>query len=189
MEDTRHKLEEAKFFLGFLKPNYGKEKKFDFYLSAFFNAARAVTWIMRAEYGKFEGWAAWYDALQPDAEEERLLDGITDARNRSLKSEPLRTLVRIISRPQTDSGDEAEGASLFARIQNERIPVKIFSTSAGKFRFEAVIDGQPVTLHFGQTDFDRRLREFPDQHIVSVCNRYYDWLSKLVADCEAKFGR
>jgi hypothetical protein len=189
---TRHKLEEAAFFLGYLKPNYGKDKKFDFFLSAFLNAARAVTWIMGAEYGKVDGYKAWYDALRVDAKEEELLKGTGDARNRSLKSEPLRTLqeavlegVRLNVDDTSFIDDEAE--KIMKRIALERLNVRI-GGSSGKYTVTAVVDGKPVTLHVRRASFDRKLKEFPDQHILDVCTRYHHWLATLVSECEAKFG-
>lgn len=82
---TRRKLEEAKFFLDQLRPNYGKEKKFDFYLSAFISAARSITWVMGAEYGDVPGYKDWFDGLQPSEEEERLLKGTNTLRVRTQK--------------------------------------------------------------------------------------------------------
>ena len=187
--DTRYKLEEAEFFLGFLETNYGKQKKFDFYLSAYFGAARAVTWIMRSEYSKVEGWEDWFKRLESDAEEERLLAGIKDLRNRSLKSEPLRTLVEThLGDLYTDTpGEHAEAEKIMGRIVRENIPMAI-GGSSGKYRIEAVIDGRPVCLHVRQAMFHRRLKEFPDEHILTICNKYYKFLKRIVAECEARFS-
>lgn len=185
---TRHKLEEAEFFLGFLTKNYGKEKKFDFYLSAFFSAARSVPLIMRAEYEKIDEWQAWFAAEQAKADA-LLKAGTAKARNRSLKSEPLRTLKEtLISGPYMDDGDEVKAEKIMQRIVRERVPATI-GGSSGKYTVEAVLDGQQVKLYVRQAMFDRRLEEFPDEHILDVCNRYYNWLAKFVAACEERFGR
>lgn len=185
---TQHKLEEAAFFLGFLKQNYGREKKFDFYLSAYLGAARAVTWIMRSEYGKVAGWEDWFSAVKVDGDVARLLGGTTDARNRSLKIAPFRTFKEaLLEGITTETGDSVEGERLMQRIVREQIPADI-GGSTGQYTVTAVVDGQPITLNVRLARFDRRLEEFPDQNILDVCHRYYDFLAKLVADCEAKFG-
>lgn len=190
--DTQHKLEEAAFFLGHLKPNYGKEKKFDFYLSAFISAARSVPLIMRAQYSRVEGWETWYAAEQAKADEP-LKKGTTLARNRSLKSEPLRTLDEIslqgvhLKKDDTSFYDD-KAEKLMRRIVDEGLPVTIGGSST-KYTIKAVIDQKPVTLYIRQAGIARSLKEFPGEHILDVCSRYYDWLAKLVADCEAKFGR
>jgi hypothetical protein len=74
---TNHKLGEAKFFLDQLTPNYGKLKKFDYFLSAFISSARSVLWVMRNEYDAVPGWEAWFDARKPNTEEEALLKART----------------------------------------------------------------------------------------------------------------
>jgi hypothetical protein len=85
---TRHKLDEARFFLRLCEDNRHL-REFNYYLSACVSAARAVTWIMRAEYVRVEGWEPWYKARTPSEAEERLLRQMGDIRTRSQKSAPL----------------------------------------------------------------------------------------------------
>jgi hypothetical protein len=86
---------EAEFFLGQLAPNYMKERKFDFFLSAFVGSARAIAWVMKSEYGKVPGWKAWYQSREPTPEEASLLKGTNALRTRLTKQEALRTTERI----------------------------------------------------------------------------------------------
>jgi hypothetical protein len=184
---TRFKLQEAEFFLGFLKSHYGYAMKFDFYLSAFMSAARSVLLIMRAEFEKVEGWEAWYQAEQSRADQ-LLKKGTTEARNRSLKSDPLRTLGGYALYDfYSETGDPAKAGEQMRRIAQSGLPVNIFGTS-GRYKIEANIDGEPVVLYARDARIDRTLEEFPGERIPDVCQRYYDWLAKLVGDCEAKFG-
>jgi hypothetical protein len=92
---TSRKLEEAAFFLGRLAENYGKLKRFDFYLSAFISSARSVLWVMRNEYCGVDGWEDWYQARQPSDEERALLRGTNNLRVRLEKIAPLETLSGI----------------------------------------------------------------------------------------------
>lgn len=85
---TRQKLDEARFFLRLCEDNRHLHE-FNYYLSACVSAARAVTWIMRAEYVRVDGWEAWYKARTPSKAEERLLRQMGDIRTRSQKSAPL----------------------------------------------------------------------------------------------------
>src|SRR4051812_42099977 len=98
MWGTRHKLEETRFFLGQLEEHcYDKLKAhliddnaaviFPYYLSAFISAARSVTWIMRSEYGAFDGWEVWWKSQAPEASMAELLQLFTRLRNRSQKAE------------------------------------------------------------------------------------------------------
>jgi hypothetical protein len=186
---TRYRLQEAEFFLALLKKHHNHAMKFDFYLNAFLSAARSVLLVMHAEYDKVDGWKKWYDAKEVDSEEEkRLLKGTTKARDRTLKREPIRTLGGIaVAGPYTETGEEGEAAKLMDRIVRERVPASIFGTT-GKITIEAVVDGQPVKFYVRKAIFKRQLAEFPGEKVPDVCKRYYDWLAKIVGECESKFG-
>jgi hypothetical protein len=92
---TQLKLDEARFFLDQLAPNYGKERKFHFFLSAFISAARSVTWVMKAEYADVEDWTTWFQSLAPPNKEAALLKGTTEVRNRAQKHSPLQTMTQL----------------------------------------------------------------------------------------------
>lgn len=184
---TRRKLEEAEFFLTQLRPNYNKDRKFDFYLSAFVSAARSVPWAMQAEYATRPGWREWYDAKKPDSEELRLFKGTTTVRNRSQKAGALRTLSHVkVAGLVMPNGDEMLPKEILARAMREGIPAKIGGVS-GKYTVEYVIDGQLIMLLAKKVIFERQLQEFPGEDILDVCDRYYKAISALVAQCEARF--
>ena len=66
---TRYKLQEAEFFLGFLKSHYGYQMKFDFYLSA-----RAISLLrdarrVRLLYGVRQAQSRGREALERREEE------------------------------------------------------------------------------------------------------------------------
>ena len=188
---TRLKLEEAEFFLGQLKPNYGKNKKFDFFLSAFFGAARSVLWMMRAEYSAVEGWEEWYAARQPDADEGRLFARTKDVRNRSAKSDPLKTLREMtFSMDHSDKPKDIEAQELLKRAMQEKLPISIKSIrgASGSYAIEFVIEDRRVSVSPREIGIDRWLPEFPGEHILTVCRDYYQTLAKIVQECEAKFG-
>ena len=58
LNNTTHKLKEAEFFLDKLEPH---RPYFDFYLSAFLNASRSTTWIMRNEFNDNPNWRKWFE--------------------------------------------------------------------------------------------------------------------------------
>jgi len=184
---TRRKLQEAEFFLGFLKPNYTKEQRFDFYLSAFVSAARSVTWVMRSEYSDTPGWGAWYESRQLDSAEEQLFKGATIVRNRTQKIGALKTLRgAAITGVYLANGDEVAANNIFKQAAQEGLEAKIGGGS-GKYTIEFMIEGRPTVLYAREVQFDRRLEEFPGKHILDVCKRYYESLAKLVNECEARF--
>lgn len=57
--NTRHKLNEADFFLCELERNYLNYPDFEYFLSAFISSARAVLWIMESEYNSIKAWRTW----------------------------------------------------------------------------------------------------------------------------------
>ena len=61
---TRHKLEEATYFLGQMKSTLEDDKVFSFNLSAFVTAARSVTMIMNVEFAHVTGFKSWYENKQ-----------------------------------------------------------------------------------------------------------------------------
>lgn len=184
---TLLKLDEAKFFLDQLKPNYGKERKFDFYLSAFISAARSVTWVMGTEYADVEGWRSWFDSLVPSEEEAALLKGTNKVRIRTQKLGPLQTTSRI----------KVEGLAIPDALR-PRVTEAIASSptgeilayiggSAGKFFAEIDIDGERVRLPVTNVAIKRNLKEFPGEDILTVSNAYYIALQSLVRRCHEKF--
>jgi hypothetical protein len=184
---TQLKLDEARFFLGYLAPNYGKERKFDFFLSAFISAARSVTWVMKAEYADVEGWTTWFESLAQSQEEAALLKGTTEARNRAQKASPLQTMTAL--RVEGLTVPEAElprFTAALAKSPTGQLPAHV-GGSPGKYFVEVEIEGERVRLPAATVIIDRRLKEFPDKNILAVCNAYYAALESLVRQCREKF--
>jgi hypothetical protein len=111
-----------------------KERKFDFYLSAFVSSARAITWVMKSEYGKVPGWKAWYDARKAAPDEARLLKGTNALRTRLTKQEALRTTARI----------QLGGVKL-SKSEYDRINSVLLSVHEGAYQF----DSAAVTVSIG----------------------------------------
>lgn len=184
---TKRKLEEAEFFLAQLAPNYMKERKFDFFLSAFISSARAVTWVMKAEYGRVSGWKEWHDTQKPNTDEPRLFDGTNDLRIRLTKREALRTTERIHLKGITPSKSEYGriSAALYSAV-GKAVPIRL-SGRKGQYSLEIDIDGEKLICPATEVYFDRRLKEFPDANILELCNQYYTALALLVKGCGERF--
>jgi hypothetical protein len=100
LEQIEKKLREADFFLGKMREQesraFGDKEPFDFYLSAFLNAARTVDYRLRHERGAtYKNWRATWDASLPPGQN-RLIEFMVCDRNievhesgsgRSVKSE------------------------------------------------------------------------------------------------------
>jgi hypothetical protein len=183
---TELKLEEARFFLEHLKPNYGKEKKFDFYLSAFISAARAVGWVMKAEYVHVEGWQAWRETRPASEEERALIKGTTLLRNRTNKVGPPQTMTTTVERiyaPQ-EFFDIINAA--LAASPDGRVGVHIGGTP-GNYYAEFDVGDSVLRMPADGVVIKRSLEEFPDRNILEVCQAYYEHLAHLVVECRERF--
>ncbi len=59
--------------------------------------------------------------------------------------------------------------------------------SSGQYYVEIEIDGERLRFPAATVIIDRRLEEFPDKNILSVCDAHYAALESLVRQCREKF--
>lgn len=184
---TRHKLSEAKFFLEQLEANYGKLKKFDYFLSAFISSARSVTWVMRKEYSKVVGWERWHNSRELSNEEAALLKGTNLVRVKTEKLSPLKTdSLFSVQGIKVENSDLERLQRAMAKGKGQKVPVSL-SGSAGNFRLGLEIAGERFSFPATEVLADRRLQEFPEENILKVCQRYYQTLASIVDECGKKF--
>lgn len=184
---TRHKLSEAKFFLEQLEANYGKLKKFDYFLSAFISSARSVTWVMRNEYSKVAGWEQWYASRQPSAEEAALLKGTNAVRVKTEKISPLKTDSFFSVQGIKVEGEELKRLqAALEKGKGQQIPIRL-SGSAANFCLELKIAGERFSFPATEVLADRRLQEIPEDNILTVSQRYYKAIASIIAECGKKF--
>jgi len=88
MTITERKYHEARYFLQRLEID---DPYFDFNLSAFLNAARSITWVMRHEFNKVEGWEKWFQEYYLPETGLQILKEINDLRVESTKKSGLKT--------------------------------------------------------------------------------------------------
>lgn len=183
---TKRKLEEAKFFLDQLRPNYGKEKKFDFFLSAFISATRSVTWVMGAEYGDVPGHKEWFENLKPSEAEERLLKGTNTLRVRTQKLGPPDTLKKMKVSGVNAAGGDLEGLKAALREHDGPLRGRVNGTK-GNYVLELQVGDKVFLFPAAHLEVMRELDEFPGENILTICENYYESVSKVVAECRGKF--
>jgi hypothetical protein len=181
---TEFKLEEARFFLRHVEHHWRNVPEVDFYLSAFVSAARSVTWVMVAEFERTTGWREWYDAKNPDPKVRALLREMTNLRNRSVKSKPVRTrtTARVIVAPEHLTPEVLAFLNGGAKGQ---VNLEALDPSNTRFLLkqgEHVL--APVTLEHAE----HHLPEFAGRDAKDVCSEYLSELEALVAECVARFG-
>lgn len=181
MRHTRHKLDEAAFFLKKLHDHYFDHADgfargevstptFSYYLSAFVSSARSVAWVMRHEYVDVPGWQEWYDAKVPDEDQEALLRIFNQLRVRSEKTEPL------IPGHALKFADDPGVPPRDSRMP--KLEVTISAVGEPNVR---IAGGELAALLW-------TLDEFDGEDILRPCQRYFELLSLMVDECESKFG-
>lgn len=184
---TNNKLGEAKFFLDQLKPNYGKLKKFDYYLSAFISSARSVLWVMRSEYSKVLGWEQWYKDRKPNAEETALLKGTNDIRIRTEKIGSLQTASTFTVTGITIPIEDVEKVQAFmSRASKQKVAVKLSGKNKDAL-LEMELNGERISYPATEVLVERKLDEFPDTDILEVCQNYYNAIKSVAEECRRTF--
>ena len=187
MGRTRHKLDEAAFFLEKVREHYfdvldedGQGRPFLYYLSAFVSAARSVAWVMRSEYSRAESWEFWYQSRQPELEDRALLRQFAAIRNRSEKADPLRIAIRLnLSLATEPSPKEGEPSTVrHPKLQQYRVTITEVDPPSG----------EPRSLEASIDTLECALPELGDDDVLRCCSRYFDLLGRLVEDCESRFS-
>lgn len=181
LTNTRRRLNEAEFFLEKMVESHLGEApvEFDYYLSAFLSSARAVLWVMRAEFGRVSGWEPWFKSLEP--QDPSLLDGITEMRNRSEKRGPVVSTETLVL---TFEGLKSPPNEIWQR--ENKFFITIETTSPDGVTTTSVEEVRPVTP-FKCEDIFRSVDEFPLQDILKVGRDYWSWLKSIVEECEGRF--
>lgn len=188
MGHTRNKLSEAAFFLGKLEQAHFEYPEFNYYLSAFVSSSRSVTWVMRSEYLRVDGWQGWYDARMPTSEEAILLQKFNDVRVRTEKVEFLETSFRVTFHiPKEYFTDDLE--EFFSQNAGKQAKLIVTPVENEAHLSELIEpDEEHVTFHATFEEGYRAINDFPDEGILAACKSYYALLGKLVDECESLFG-
>lgn len=102
-QNARRKFEEARYFCSMMKDTKGEEAFF-YNLSAFFSAARSVTFFLQKEYSGDPDFMEWYSGEQEEMNEVPLFELIKGTRNFVLKESYPETRSIQISFSDSESG-------------------------------------------------------------------------------------
>ena len=113
---TKHKVEEAKYFLSMLKQLFEDDDEFAYNLSAFLSAARSITFYMQKQYKHRDGFAEWYCRKQIEMSADEELKYLNNARVEDIHKEPVHTgatrevgcSVDVILVPEDEQANETE---------------------------------------------------------------------------------
>ena len=186
MENTRQRLEEARFFLGELESHYHDLSTFRHFLNAFITSARSVSWIMRAEYNDVRGWEDWYESKKPSPEEVALMTRTTEARNRSQKQSPLKPVFQLTVIVDADKlPKDLEGLKKEMIGKKFLLDVKGVSEDMSQ---EVLIIGDENEFVGDVERYFAKLDEFQDEDVLEVCKSYFSFLERMVDESEQLFA-
>ena len=181
LNNTTHKLKEAEFFLDKLEPH---RPYFDFYLSAFLNASRSTTWIMRNEFNDNPNWRKWFENATVEKDEKKLLKEINALRIQSTKQNGIQTEYFFLDHliPDSDSYPEIE------RMQSELNDCEVMVTISESIDKKAKQDdGKYVITGKVKMERDEFLKS--REELFDLCKNYYDFLENKVTECIEKFSK
>jgi hypothetical protein len=170
IEKTKMKLEEARFFYRRLiecreKPLSSESNGFQFYLSAFMQAARTVPWRLKKE--EKEKYLAWLPTWKVTPEETALLKFTNDRRIDEVHRGGIETIVEW---QDIDIYDLLKSSPVHSRIfdsaHDESMPAGARPLRGGSVTFPA---------HY----FDR---EGVKEDVIETCNKYLDYLERFVQE-------
>lgn len=81
LDNTKHKLDEASFFLDKVKSSLTNPIELSFYLSA----GRSVTWSMQKEFGDNSRYLKWYDEKKQEMRNDEIFTIFKNLRNITVK--------------------------------------------------------------------------------------------------------
>ena len=186
---TRHKLEEARFFLSKLKESHFHvaEHLADesppvpellYYLSAFISASRSLPWVMRSEYSDTPGWERWYEGEEQLQEEQELLAAFTTLRNANEKQGKLVATWSPSFAPLPEEGVDALPAEHRNKPQYHLTIVAVEKEGQPDARLEMLSYVDKVVW---------RSPDLGDRDLLAACDRYFRMLDLLVRKCERQF--
>ena len=86
---SKHKINEANYFLSMMKEEFGDDEIFDYNLSAFVSASRSITEYMEEQYGRIEGFPEWYCVKDLKMRADPDLKYLRKARNKTIHEKPI----------------------------------------------------------------------------------------------------
>ena len=164
---TRHKLEEAEYFLKMMKESFEDDRTFAYHLSAFLSAARSVTLYMQVQYSHQAEFGTWYgqqrEAMSGDTE----LKFLNDARAESIHKNVARASAsRVVS----------VAADLFLVSGN--------SMSSPE---PEVTETPAQSPHVAPQTVRRFFPGLQNCDVVPFCERQLAKLTRMVTECEGLF--
>lgn len=180
MTNTERKLDEARYFFNQLNTNL---PYFDYILSAYLNAARSTSWIMRHEFSKIEGWEKWFKECEVSSEEKLLLQQINDLRIKASKQSGVKTEYLFMDYLIPNEKYYPDIEEMLKEFEGEEIEVTISTNIPDK-------DPDPeegVYRIRARAKMEKNESETSRDSIYNLCKQYFAFLEQKVNHCVEKF--
>ena len=187
MTNTERKLGEAKYFLKQLTPNF---VYFDYILSAYLNAARSVTWVMRHEFNKVAGWEDWFKSCQISDKEKKLLKDINNFRILSAKKTGIKTdhfFIKGLFVVENEE-DYTKVEKMNSEFEEGDIVQMTISDENDEEFYSKSHDEDDFSIMLRRKDEDENSL-FSRKSISNLCNDYYIFLKKQVDICVGNYSQ
>jgi|GEM_PF-2578877 len=194
MTGTERKLDEARFFLEKLNVN---DPYFDYYLSAFLNAARSTSWVMRHEFHLAPGWEDWFKQTSITDQERALLRRINDLRIESTKKSGLKTEFIFFEgiEPEEESYAAIAEIMKFPSGTEVRLTIRPLDEDEEEEEEEEEEDDETESYDGdwetyvvrGVAKFKEAESENSRENMLKNGTEYFDFLRKQVEACVTRF--
>jgi len=181
MNNTKKKLEEAKYFLEQMQAYVEDPKKFVFNLSAFLSAARSVTFVMQSEFKSSPGFDDWYEDKKKEMANDKDFEFFNKLRVATIHKKPVVPHKKIkISISETIATSES-------------ITIRVIDKE-GNVVSEQTVKSEPQKNKPSQetevtTKHSWYFEERPNDDLLELCNKYIQKIEKLVEECEKQFHK
>lgn len=179
MNSTQRKLDEAKFFLEKMKTH---EPYFDYYLSAFLNASRSTTWVMRHEFLEVDGWEAWFRSCAITEEEKKNMSQINDLRIESAKKSGVKTKFHFLDYVVPDEEYYPIISRALDELEGEDVEISVYEESDEIPNDDSMFIIRGKVEPSGSDDATSR------EHVYALCHAYYEFLARHVSVCTERFN-
>lgn len=179
LDDTKHKLNEAGFFLVKAKSSLTNPEELSYYLSAFVSAGRSVTWAMQKEFADNSRCLVWYEEKQKQMKNDGVFAIFKDLRNITVKEGKLEFNRRInVSINEKISIGDSVGIKV---IRNG----KVIRESKAEEQTAEVTDAEKNTVGLSEPNkVEVLLDNAHGTKGIELCDQYLKKLRTLVEDAE-----
>lgn len=179
MNGVRKALEEAEYFYRRMQETESVPEQFRYNLNAFLSRARSVTWVLRKNYSKNPRFNEWYVAKKKQMERDELMKFFVDARNVSLKEEPIQPATSAYIR-HIEIREAPKGRGFAITAEGEPVWIEKDETGKEKRVHASEFDSEVARQYY--FDKPRPPSGFENLQVLDLCGLYVLALKDLVEE-------